>query len=633
MAENVVGYAITAKLDQFRAELAKIPDIGASEAKSLTSALAKEIKQAEKAAKDAAKASKDQAKGLKDVGRASKEAADETRRAAEAMKGFKEASGDTATNAGKLAGILDLIVPGAGQAAQAVADLGDAGEVAGAAASALGVTLEGLIAVAAPVALLVAGIALAWHDYSASAKEAADFQDRLNAALDPVDDLAKATHEQITELKHNLGQLSDVEFEQTKIHEAWADKLDKGTAKLREERDALTDQMAAIGTANTEYLKLQDRLHEVNGLLDTATTLSEQGELAAQTNAEFTRDRAASEKVLADRLREKSTAEQAATEAERQRAQVHALTLHQLLAEADAETKQTAALDAATEALDRAHDAATAGIATEEERIHLAAQAARETAVAAANEAQAAADSSDERKRIARELAETLAAINQKEVADTKKSEDAKAQAAATAAAKIRSAYASSAASLASSVSSVADSVEQAAERQGESAKKTALTAFRVSQGAAIASTIVTTAEAAMRAYSDALALGPAGLALAPFAAGAAAAVGAAQVAAIATQAPPSFHAGLAPDETPAVLTRGEGVLTPRGVRALGGSDSVRNLNRGESPSSQQVVVVQQFRHRVFDAAVAENLRLPTSPLRRAIRAGRRVGHRRRDNS
>ncbi|MFH2137447.1 MAG: hypothetical protein ABII88_02925 [Candidatus Omnitrophota bacterium] len=42
-------------------------------------------------------------------------------------------------------------------------------------------------------------------------------------------------------------------------------------------------------------------------------------------------------------------------------------------------------------------------------------------------------------------------------------------------------------------------------------------------------------------------------------------------------------HSGLAPDEVPIIAQTGEGVLSRRGMRSLGGSDNLRALNRGES--------------------------------------------------
>jgi len=58
MANPVVGIDVRARLDAFRAELAKIPDIGAKEARALTTQLSREIKKQERAAKRAADASK-----------------------------------------------------------------------------------------------------------------------------------------------------------------------------------------------------------------------------------------------------------------------------------------------------------------------------------------------------------------------------------------------------------------------------------------------------------------------------------------------------------------------------------------------------------------------------------------------
>ena len=74
-ANEVVGIDIVARLDDFRAELAKIPDIGAKEAKALTSQLSREIKRAERASKTAAEQSKKTAAAFRTQARASAEAA------------------------------------------------------------------------------------------------------------------------------------------------------------------------------------------------------------------------------------------------------------------------------------------------------------------------------------------------------------------------------------------------------------------------------------------------------------------------------------------------------------------------------------------------------------------------------
>jgi hypothetical protein len=50
-------------------------------------------------------------------------------------------------------------------------------------------------------------------------------------------------------------------------------------------------------------------------------------------------------------------------------------------------------------------------------------------------------------------------------------------------------------------------------------------------------------------------------------------------------------HNGLAPDEVPIIAQTGEGVLSRRGMSALGGSDNLRALNRGESVSGGNVTI------------------------------------------
>lgn len=79
MATNeVVGIDIVARLDGFRAELAKIPDIGSKEAKALTSQLSREIKKSERASKQAAAQSKKTAAAIRKQGEAARKAARST---------------------------------------------------------------------------------------------------------------------------------------------------------------------------------------------------------------------------------------------------------------------------------------------------------------------------------------------------------------------------------------------------------------------------------------------------------------------------------------------------------------------------------------------------------------------------
>jgi hypothetical protein len=50
-------------------------------------------------------------------------------------------------------------------------------------------------------------------------------------------------------------------------------------------------------------------------------------------------------------------------------------------------------------------------------------------------------------------------------------------------------------------------------------------------------------------------------------------------------------HGGLAPDEVPIIAQTGEGVLSRKGMRTLGGSDNLRALNDGQYPAQGDVTI------------------------------------------
>ena len=80
-----------------------------------------------------------------------------------------------------------------------------------------------------------------------------------------------------------------------------------------------------------------------------------------------------------------------------------------------------------------------------------------------------------------------------------------------------------------------------------------------------------------------------------------------------------------APDESNARLRRSEAVLSQQGVRAAGGQEGVRNLNRGGG-AAQPIVSVLQIRSRTVDAMISDNLRTKQGPLVDALRAARPRG-------
>ena len=134
--------------------------------------------------------------------------------------------------------------------------------------------------------------------------------------------------------------------------------------------------------------------------------------------------------------------------------------------------------------------------------------------------------------------------------------------------------------------------------------KEAALEAFRANKATGIINATISTALAVVNA-----------LAQVPYPANIAASVaagvaGAAQVAVIAAQPPPSFHLGSfgavgnspASDEVSAVLRANERVLTPRGADTIGGDAGVRAANAGMLPTSERPLVMV-YRNDIFAEA------------------------------
>ena len=110
-------------------------------------------------------------------------------------------------------------------------------------------------------------------------------------------------------------------------------------------------------------------------------------------------------------------------------------------------------------------------------------------------------------------------------------------------------------------------------------------------------------------------------------------ALGASQVALIASQEPPTMHTGgmIGPDEAMIKARRGEGVLTQQGVAAIGGPAGLDAANRGQGSGGQVIQMV--YKHKVLDEVVSDSIRRG-GPIQRAINRrsprGRRNPHGRR---
>jgi hypothetical protein len=164
----------------------------------------------------------------------------------------------------------------------------------------------------------------------------------------------------------------------------------------------------------------------------------------------------------------------------------------------------------------------------------------------------------------------------------------------------------------------------QATKKRIEAQRAAALRAFEIQKVGKLAEATVGGAAAVVQALASA----PPPLNMIAAATTAAAVAG--QLAAIAS-AQPAFHSGgmvmnsAAPDEVPARLITGEAVLSRTG-RNMIGDDQINRANAGMS-QPVQVVAVQQYRHRVFNEFVKDNLKIG-SPISAAIRGTRTVGMR-----
>lgn len=127
--------------------------------------------------------------------------------------------------------------------------------------------------------------------------------------------------------------------------------------------------------------------------------------------------------------------------------------------------------------------------------------------------------------------------------------------------------------------------------------KDAALVAFRVAQAAAIAEIAINTAKNIVEVGTN------------PFAIAAVSALGVAQAATVALQKPPEFHMGgvigKGEDTTQITALRGEAILDRRTVSRLGGERGVEALQRGNNPNSNQVIVIQPYKH--FDRFIRSN--------------------------
>lgn len=621
-----INLTVSASLANLEAQLASVQGMTADTAKLIVKDLQASIKAAEKASKDSAAATK----------RAMEQTAAASKKAADAAGDVGDKIGKFGSNAGKVAGVLDMVVPGLGGVARGAADIADGFEIA-----ALGGTR--LLAILGPVAAAVA-VGAAAYQYLASELEAVNQKNEeaaklASATLDRTRDITRLTRELADETAIATGATTDEDL-------AVRNRTEAIEAAYREQLQYLETQRASAAAANrgkglntAEAQTYRDLSAQVEALqakqADQISTA--EGLIRARYAGQRADERAAAAAAAkADADRAAADAARAAEQAEREKERAQATYTRTVIDYAEAMRSLTADQRSSVSEEERI-------LAAGQQRLRQLDELAQRTEYLALTNAEAEAAqtaAAEARVQIEQDVAEQIAAVREKarqdEAAKATEAREAEAAAAIENAQLIAQGIGAVGQGLDTLATSSADSLgrlqqqladqsemltasEKAALQERVAAQRNAaIQAFEVAKAAKLAEAIINTAAAVTASLPN------------PIAAAVAGAAGAAQVATIAAQQP-AFHAGgivgAPPDEVNARLVRGEGVLSRSGVNAIGGEQAVRAANAGIPQTPQPMVIVQQYRHRVYNDFIRQNLRMG-SPLAVEIRGTRTVGMR-----
>jgi hypothetical protein len=646
---------IAADLAGLRKALETIPGMTAEQARNMTRELNKSFKSAEKAAAKAAEATK---QSMKQV-----EAA--TDGASDATKTLEDRFGKVGSAAGKLAGGLDLIVPGLGDVGRGLADLADVGEVASGSMglSGLAGSAAALVGPLAILGLALTPIIVAFMDEKHRAEEAA-------AALGRYEEATKSAAAANAEFDSAIGDVNDqfkllfgLETQNEQASRKSETALRAKAAAANASAQALIDEakaqqasvraQATIDSVRGASTEATAAYGKMNDTIKAQTAIINQNNEAVELSAEVLREKAKADDQAEGNAKRRAAAEKRAAEAMRLAAEAEqlaaeALAAHQemlaplLSAEKQIENQRAAEMEQSMKLATQLDELRAL-------KLQLAAAgqlSAEEAAKFAAVETTLAADLTtalleEETKRQASidAIAEKAKAKSDKAAEERLTAEEeataARIQAIAQVADVIAqytqysldqdvAAYEQAQADRDALGKNATKAEKDAADARLEITRNAARKAFLVDKAAKMASAAAATALAVVQALSAGVP---------PFnyiAAGAVGAAGLIQQGVIASQQP-TFHAGgligtMAPDEQQATVRRGEAVLSPAGRRAMG-DDTIRAANAGMS-GGQTIVVQQVYRHRVFDSFVRDNLRT-RGPLSQALGSGSRAGQRR----
>jgi hypothetical protein len=589
---------ITANIEGLRRQLESIKDITADQATAMANQLNKSIKAAENASRAAAKASKVAADEAKAAGRA---AADALNVASESATRFGDKAGAVGSNAGKLAGILDMLVPGLGGVARGVADVADTAEVASVATKGLGLSMSSTLAVLGPVAIAVAALGAAYA-YLSSELDAAE--QKQAAAADAATKQAEAAERWAAttqEATDAVAIASDAANGEAIAIRKANKAVDEGAAAVRAlavvRRDEAAAASRAFGTSESDAAKAayaeaqreQGKLDALDARIDRTKT-----ERELVITGEYAKGRAAKETADAQIQAANAAAKRAAEEAAL--AEVERVILEQTQTYRSALTSLQETTRAANDAQLTGADAVEAALARQIEKVNELAAAQVERGVGGTEQILAV-----EAARI-----EAVTALEAKGAADIdaiyeaaaqRRNEEREAELVAEAAHQRMRAEATASAT-SNLLGATSEAFAQAAEEQAKTNQDAAAASFAASKAAAVAQAVVNTA----LAISSANTLPPPANFIAMAAAGIS---GATTLASIAAAPPPSFN------DTPGVQVMGQ-----RGNVSLASGDyfaaarSPTELQRqvGASASGGPTVLQVRLGHKVLDQSVARTI-------------------------
>tara|TARA_R110000868_G_scaffold362511_1_gene624649 strand:- start:5279 stop:7384 length:2106 start_codon:yes stop_codon:yes gene_type:complete len=567
--------------------------------------------------------------------------------AAKATAKASNAFGETGSKAAKLAGGMDLLSQGSGEAARGLADVADIGEVGVEALTALGVS--GAVATAALGAMLAALLPIGGA-LVVMARESAEADARVQFLATHAHDLDNANRGLEASLLAASLATSGMSAEQQKLIDiqVQAEQSVEDFAKAQEkERIAASDEIKAadkrlgqlsvlpdvLATAIDYYGGYTSAINEAYVKIDTLNTIEgKHNEIVVKT-----RD-AQTEAANAESKRTKGLKAQSdwLAKINAQMTEENALAMANATQFATAsnafQQSEEKALDAIKKrrdgeigAIDSARNKEVAGLKAQYEAEYNALAnnlSAQETLQADYRAAVAAIDLNADQQREAIMVANEEKRAEQRaaDLADAKKITDEQAayeKKAAEETLAARRELSTSSLDLANSyVTGVIGGAADLAESLGASEKKV----FAIRKTAAMASATILAAQAILVALATPPPLTGPAIALAVIAGGL-------QVATIAASKPPSMrtggmvggdigaYAGVSspsmPDAMPVSAERGEAILTRQGVATFGGEQGVRDGNAGIGPAPIEIPLV--LGHQTMQRVIADQMRRPSS--------------------